>query len=436
VHGDSGDIAYQTFGQGPVDLLVVKSLLIPVDLMWEEPALARFLQGLGSFTRSVWFDQRGVGASDAIAEFDGRLTESIADDMVSLVDALGLERVAVLSVNPLPSVAALRFAATYPDRVDRLIILEPTVRLRRAEDYPVGLPDDIVDALLASSRRDHAKGDALWHLAPSTRASERYQRWAGLCARLSTTPGDAQWRVRASVDLDGRALLPSVSAPTFAVWYENSPLADQHAWVVEQLPNAESLVLPRREDRLFFLGDVDSLLNGIERFLTGSAHVRDAERALLTVMFVDIVRSTEVVAAMGDRRWRELLTTFEALWRSRVDFFRGVEVKTMGDGFVATFDGPGRALRSAHAINADVQDLGIRVRVGIHAGEIELRGSDIGGIAVHIAQRIQALAEPSEVLVSSTVKDLVAGSEIRFTERGRHPLQGVPNEWSLYRSHL
>jgi class 3 adenylate cyclase/pimeloyl-ACP methyl ester carboxylesterase len=425
-----GAVAYQVVGDGPVDMLVVKPAALPIDLMWEEPAVARFLHGLESFSRSIWFDSRGSGASDGIAPDEGRLGESIVDDMVGLVDALELERVVVLSLNS-PSTPSLIFAATHSRRTSRLVLVEPIVRFRRDSDFAVGLSDEVIDWLIDSTDRDHPRGDALRRFAPSMADNDRYLRWAGQCARLATTPYDTKWRMRASLEADARVVLPSIHVPTLGCWQDGSPLADQHQYVMQQIEHAETCVLSPSDDRLFFLGDVATLLDRIEAFVTGSEPQRGPERALMTVMFVDIVESTEHVAAMGDHRWRELLTAFEAAWRSELERHRGAEVRTMGDGFVATFDGPGRALRCAKATADSVRSLGIDVRIGMHAGEIELRDGDIGGIAVHIAARVGALAAPREVLVTSTVRDLVAGSGIAFDDRGKRSLKGVPGEWSL-----
>lgn len=354
--------------------------------------------------------------------------------MLAVIDALDLERVAVVALNS-PSVPALTFAATHPGRTSRLVVVDPIVRFRWAEDFSVGLPDNVIESLTALSERDHGRGGDLRRFAPGMADNDRYLRWAGRCARLGTTPQDAKWRMQSSMDADGRAVLPSIHVPTLACWQEGSPLTDQHVWVADRIQDAQALVLPPSEDRLFFLGNVNALLNAIESFVTGGHHRHELDRALMTLMFADIVGSTDHVAVMGDRRWSDLLTTFEASWRAQLERFRGLEKKTMGDGFLATFDGPGRALRCASEIISDVRSLGVEVRVGLHSGEVEVRESDIGGIAVHVAQRIQALAQPGEVLASSTVKDLVAGSDITFSDRGTHDLKGVPDAWRLYSAH-
>jgi len=431
VRTESGSVAYQVVGDGPVDVLVVKGLALPIDLMWDEPAVERFLRGLGSFSRSVWFDQRGVGSSDGIEQSEGRLGESIVDDMLAVVDALGLQRVVVVSVH-LPSVPALLFAASHPDRTAGLVISEPVARVPEADDYPEGLPEEIIEPVILAATRDHGSGDVLRQFAPSMAGNERYLRWAGRCARLSTTPSDTEWRIRASMCADVRTLLPSIHVPTLLLWQEGSPLTRLHEYVAANIEHAQVVVLPPSNDRLFFLGDVNSRLNAIESFVTGREHARWHERALMTVMFVDVAHSTEHVAAMGDRRWRELLATCESSWRAELERFRGIEVNTTGDGFVATFDGPGRALRCAGAIVDDVRSVGVEFHVGLHAGEVELRGADIAGMAVHIAARVQALAQPGEILVTDTVKDLVNGSDITFADRGEHELKGVPGSRLLF----
>ena len=424
---DTGWIAYQVVGSGPLDVLVVKPSMFPIDLMWDEPALVRFLDGLSSFSRHVWFDPRGTGASDPIDQAEGRLVESLVDDMVAVLDALGCEQVVVLGCY---GPAALLFAATHPERTKALVLVNPYARARRADGYPEGFPEDFVDEILSLSRERWATGWGLQRVAPSLRDDARFARWAARAERLNMKPVDAAWRVQNIYDADVRDVLGAIRVPTLVV-YRAGARAAQARYVADHVAGSKRVELTG-DDFLFFAGDTKPMLDAIEEFVTGGVAVRDDNRLLATVMFTDVVGSTEQLAQHGDRRWQQLLDNHDAVVRHEIERFRGREIHTTGDGFVVTFDGPGRAIRCAGAVRDALQELGIRVRIGLHTGEIERRGEDIGGIAVHIAQRIQAFAQPGEVLASSTVKDLVAGSGIMFTDRGTHALKGVPDEWRVF----
>ena len=302
--------------------------------------------------------------------------------------------------------------------------------LSRADGYPEGFPDDFVDGILSLSRERWATGWGLQRLAPSMRDDVRFARWAARAERLNLKPVDAAWRLRNIYDVDVRDVLGAIRVPTLVV-YRAGARAAQARYVADHVAGSKRVELTG-DDFLFFAGDTKPMLDAIEEFVTGGVAVRDDDRVLATVMFTDVVGSTEQLAQQGDRRWQELLDSHDTVVRHEIERFRGREINTMGDAFVATFDGPGRAVRCAGAVRDALQGLSIRVRIGLHTGEIERRGDDIGGIAVHIAQRIQALAQPGEVLASSTVKDLVAGSDIMFTDRGTHALKGVPDEWRVF----
>jgi class 3 adenylate cyclase len=422
-----GRIGYQTVGTGPPDVLASMPL-IPVDLMWDEPNLVRFLNGLSSFSRHIWFDPRGVGSSDAIAPIEGRLVESDVDDMMAVLDELGCERVVVFGGIAPP---ALQFAATHPERTSALLLINPYARFRRSDDYPQGLSDDEIAALEVTFRDQWGTGAALSAFAPSVAGDARFARWLARCERLSQPPQDAYARVRAAVEVDVRHLLGSIRVPTMVVVRAAWRGREASRYVAEHIDGARYVELPG-EDQFFFVGDTAPLLDAIEEFVTGRLSSQDVDRVLASVLFTDIVRSTDQVAGMGDRRWSELLATHDGLTRAELERFRGREITSTGDGFLATFDGPGRAVRCACAIRDAVRAIGVSVRAGIHAGEIELRGDDIRGIAVHIAQRVQALAQPDEVLVSRTVADLVGGSGIAFADRGTHALKGIPDPWQLF----
>ena len=423
-----GWVGYQVVGAGPPDVLVAKAAFLPIDLMWDEPRLVRFLNGLSSFSRHIWFDPRGTGSSDPIAPVEGRLNESIVDDMVAVLDELDCERVVVLGAIGPP---ALQFAATHPERTSALVLINPSARFRRADDYPQGLADEDLEADLAGLRRRWGTGRVLRLWAPSLAGDTRFARWFARCERLSNPPQGFAWRSRATFEVDVRHLLPAIRVPTLVLVRAGSVGSEQGRYVAEHIDGARYVELPG-EDYLFFVGDTGPLLDAIEEFVTGRLPRHDVDRVLATVLFTDVVGSTDQAAGMGDRRWSELLATHDGLTRAELERFRGREIRATGDGFLATFDGPGRAVRCACAIRDAVRAIGINVRVGLHTGEIELNADDIGGIAVHIAQRVQAHAQPDEVLVSRTVADLVGGSGIPFADRGTHTLKGVPGQWRLF----
>jgi class 3 adenylate cyclase len=422
-----GSIGYQVLGDGPPDLLVTKPIDLPVDLMRDEPRLVRFLTGLSSFSRHIWFDQRGTGSSDSMVPVEARLNESLVDDMIAVLDELSCERVAVLGIGPF---AALQFAATHPERTSALVLINPTARFGRTSDYPEGYEDEGLAQVLLAIEHRWGTGVMLRILAPRMGADANFARWGARCERLSLPPQDAYRNFRAAFEADLRPALAAIRVPTAVIVRAGSRGYEQGRYVAEHIEGARYVELAG-EDPLFFLGDTESLLDAVEEFVTGRRERRDVDRVLATVMFTDVVGSTAQAARMGDRRWSERLAVHDGIIRTELERFRGREIKRTGDGFLATFDGPGRAVRCACAIRDAVRPVGIEVRVGLHAGEIELRGDDIGGIAVHIAQRVQALAQPNEVLVSRTVADLVGGSGIAFADRGTHTLKGVPDPWQL-----
>jgi class 3 adenylate cyclase len=421
----AGRIGYQVVGAGPPDVLVTKPTYLPIDLMWDEPRFVRFLNGLSSFSRHIWFDPRGTGSSDSIESVEGRLIESTVDDMITVLDELGCERAVVLGAIGPP---ALQFAATHPERTSALVLINPTARVRRADDYLEAFSDEDAEAIMATVRDRWGTGETLSYLAPSMVGDERFARWFGRCERLSMSPQDAYWRRRAGYEVDVRHLLDAIRVPTLVLVRTDWTGHEQSRYVADHIDGARSVELDG--DYLFFVGDTAPLLDSVEAFVTGRLPRRDVDRVVATVMFTDVVGSTEQAAGMGDRRWSELLATHEGLSRAELDRFRGREIKATGDGFLAVFDGPGRAIRCACAIRDAVRAIGIHVRSGLHTGEIELRDDDIGGIAVHIAKRIQVLAQPDEVFVSRTVADLVAGSGIAFADRGTMRSKASPTSGS------
>jgi class 3 adenylate cyclase len=423
-----GRIAYQVVGDGPPDLLVVPPLHFPVDLMWDEPTLARFLDRLSSFSCSIWFDGRGRGASDPLPHVEDRMAEALADDMLALLDYLGCEQVAVLGFG---APWAILFAASHPERTKALILHNTAARFVEADDYPEGATAEVMDRLASGSRRGWGADPSLGVAAPILEGDERLRRWVARAQRLTCTPDEAAWRFQAFAQIDLRAVLPSVQLPTLVFHGGLSPIAAASRYVAEHIAGARYVELGG-EDHLFFVGDTGAMLDAIEEFLTGQLPAHQSDRVLATVLYTDIVASTEHLAQVGDRRWKDVLATHDALVGAEVERFRGRMVKSTGDGVLATFDGPGRAIRCAFSIRDSVRSLGVDMRAGLHTGEIELRGDDVAGMAVHIGARVSALAGAGEVLVSSTVKDLVAGSGIDFEDRGEHELKGVPGSWKIY----
>jgi class 3 adenylate cyclase/pimeloyl-ACP methyl ester carboxylesterase len=433
-YAKSGDvnIAYQVVGDGPFDVVHVPPFVSNLELQWEDPDASRYFERLASFCRLIMFDKRGTGLSDrvAIATLEERM-----DDLRAVMDAAGSERAAVYGGSEGGALSIL-FATTYPERVSALALYGAYPRTAWAPDYPHGITDETwneqVPKLEANWGRGLEGGLPLWALTPGRANDPAFRRSHGRWERLSASPGAAVALQRMIRDLDVRHLLPAIRVPTLVV-YRTADLmhAAGSRYLGAHIPGAKVVELPG--DEYFpYLGDQDAILDEVEEFFTGVRPVHAPDRALATVLFTDIVSSTQRAATLGDGEWTRMLDHHDAIAVREVERHRGRRIKTTGDGILATFDGPARAVRCAQAIGAAVRPLGIEVRAGLHTGEIELRGDDIGGIAVHIGARISALAEAGEVLVSSTVKDLVAGAGITFGDRGSHALKGVPDEWRIY----
>jgi class 3 adenylate cyclase len=423
-------LAYQVVGDGPLDLLFATGGQFPVDLIWEQPDLARFVGRLASFSRVVLFDGRGWGASRTTTKTIPTV-EGWADDLRMVLDAAGIERAAVVGWFP-GAIFSTFFAAANPDRVSSLVLLEGAARMLRDADYPAGMTAEALDAGSRAYLESYGTGDDLAFMAPSMATDPRFRRWWARCERLANGPAGAglDWKELASRDL--RAVLPALRVPTLVVHRRGNRFVrvEQGRYLAQHIADAKYVELDG-DDHMFFVGDTDRLLDEIELFLTGLTGPRDFDRVLASVLFTDIVASTDRAAALGDRRWRELLDDHDAATRAQVARFRGRVVKTTGDGVLATFDGPARAIRCACTLRDIARDIGVELRAGIHTGEVEQRGEDIGGIAVHIAARVQATAHANELIVSRTVADLVAGSGISFDDRGEHELKGIPGQWRL-----
>jgi class 3 adenylate cyclase len=424
-------IAYQVLGDGPIDLLYAPARGDSVDLRFDWPPLADFLGRLASFSRLIMFDRRGTGASDSVSYEGFSLWEHWADDARAVLDAVGSERAAVLGAGDVGPTAVL-FAATEPERTSALVLFTTSARFTAAEDYPWGLSEQGLSEgmdQLAAMWGTEAPVDLL---VPSMAGDRAFRRWYAKTSRAAMSPRDAAHYFRLLYRMDVRLALSSIRVPTLVMHRKDFLLPlEQSRYLAEHIPGARLLMVPGADSTIFTAPNAE-ILAGIEEFLTGARPAIDRDRVLAAVLFTDIVGSTQRAASLGDRRWRELLQTHDTLARHIVEQHRGRLVKTTGDGILATFDGPGRAIRSALALREALRTVGIEIRAGLHTGEVEMLGDDIGGIGVHVAARVSALAEPGQTLVSGTVKDLVIGSEIVFADRGEHELRGVPGTWRLF----
>jgi pimeloyl-ACP methyl ester carboxylesterase len=425
-------IAYQVVGDGPIDLVYVPGWTSHVEYQWELPATARAFRRMASFSRLILFDKRGTGLSDRVPEAALPTLEQRMDDVRAVMDAAGSERATLFGASEGGPMCML-FAATYPERTAALILYGSFPVRTWSPDYPWAITSEQQAMFEEMVRADWGKGADSAIRIPS--ADERFlEQFATLC-RLSASPGAALALLKMNFQIDVRAILPTIRVPTLILHKERDQRVDvgNSRYLAERISGAKFVELPG-VDHYMWLGGDDPVTDEIEEFLTGTRHVAEADRILATVLFTDIVGSTERAATLGDRRWRELLDDHHAVVRRELARYRGREVHTTGDGFLATFDGPARGVRCATAIGQALRALGIEVRAGVHTGEIELMVDDVGGIAVHIGARVAAAAGPGEVLVSSTVKDLVAGAGIEFDDRGSHSLKGVPGEWRLFRA--
>jgi class 3 adenylate cyclase len=426
----SGDvsIAYQVIGNGPIDLVYVHSVVGNLEIAWEQPLVVEFYERLAAFARLITFDRRGTGLSDPVAHVPP--LETRMDDLRAVMEAAGSERAALLATFETGAMACL-FAATYPERVGALVLYNPTVRGTWAPDFPWAETEE-------ESRRSIEEVRAGWgteaysrawvkNAAPSRADDPEFVRWLSRAHRLGASPGAAAAVARMTMDTDVRDVLPAIRVPTLVLFHPR--LSDQSRYASERIPEARLHELPG-DDIMLILQP--TLPGEVERFVRQAWGEREPETVLTTVLFTDIVGSTEQTAELGDARWRELASRHHALVRGYLDRYRGKELDTAGDGFFATFDGPIRAIRCAVALRDAVRELGLEIRAGLHTGECEILGEKVAGLAVSIGARVAGRAAAGEVLVSSTVKDIVAGSGITFEDRGVTELKGVPGEWRLY----
>ena len=432
-YAESGDIhiAYQVVGDGPLDLVYVMGAITNLNVLWEDPEYRRFCERLASFSRLILFDKRGMGLSDRVRA--GTLEERM-DDVRAILDAVGSKSAALMGGSEGGPMSIL-FAATYPERTRALVLCGAEVKEETTDDWPWGesTREEFEEAMDIDRVVERwGKGGGIDHFAPSRAGDERLRQLAGRMQVESASPHDAVAFMRMAFEIDIRDIVPSVKAPTLILHRTDDKVChvENARWLARNVEGSRYVELAGA-DHLPWI-DGEDILDEIQEFLTGVREPAEPERMLATVLFTDIVGSTDRAHELGDRRWRDLLERHNDLVRRDLERFRGVEIDTAGDGFFATFDGPARAIRCARSIVENVRSVGLDVRSGLHTGECELSAGSVRGIAVHTGARVASLAAPGEVLVSSTVKDLVAGSGIDFTDRGVHELKGIPGEWRLY----
>jgi class 3 adenylate cyclase/pimeloyl-ACP methyl ester carboxylesterase len=428
---DGRHLAYQVVGEGELDLVFLLGWPSHLGLLWEHPSVAEFLGKLSSFSRLVLFDQLGMGLSDRGPT--GHAFEEGMEDVRCVLAAVGSQRAALFGCH-LGGRLALLLAATYPDQVSAVVTFASHPATLRDQDYPWGTTTEEREGLLAAMQAGTLDpAGILTTVAPREATDASTVGWWRMLFWSGASPAESYDQISAMGPVDIRRLLGSVQAPVLVLHRSGDRAADVRAsrYMAQRLPNGRLVELPG-EDHFPFFGDQDAVVGLTQEFLTGATPVVDPDRVLATVVFTDLVDSTSRAAALGDRRWHRLLEQHQEAVRRQLARFRGREVKTTGDGFLATFDGPARAIRAADAIRAELGELGLQVRVGLHTGECELLGEDIGGIAVHIAARVLAQAGAGEIWCSRTVKDLVAGAGFAFTDRGTHHLKGVPDPWQLF----
>jgi pimeloyl-ACP methyl ester carboxylesterase len=429
----SGDahLAYQVIGDGPIDFVLFGTFVSHVEMNWEHPSIARFMRGLASFSRLIVFDKRGVGMSDPAATDRPPTLEERMEDVRAVMDSAGSEQAALFGNSEGAQLAVL-FAATYPERTVATVLCGGFACARREPAYPAGLPQSVIDAIVEIIERDWGGDGVLDVVVPSIGEDRVARAWWRSYFRRSTSPGAAAAQVRLGCEGDARKVLGVVQCPTLVLHSADDAFvrAEHGRYLAQHIPGARYVELDGA-DHLPYLAAGDAIVEECREFLTGVREPAEPDRVLATVLFSDIVASTEQATALGDRRWRDRLDAHDTAVRRQLERFRGREVKTTGDGFLATFDGPARGIRCGWAIREAARAVGVDVRIGLHTGEIDLRGDDIGGV-VHVAERVCGHAGPGEVFVSEAVPLLVAGSGICFDDRGAHDLKGVPGMSRLF----
>jgi class 3 adenylate cyclase len=430
----STHLAYQSFGEGPIDIVMIESWVHHVEAKWDVPELARQRRRLAAIGRVVILDRRGTGLSDPVPLDQLPDLAVQADDVRAVMDAAGVERAAILGLTD-GGALAIRLAAEHPERCRALVLYNTAAKLTRDDDYPWGAPDEELLDLVERQGRDWAAGDAgyLSVLVPSRAGDPQFVERLAQLGRTAISPGVVEHYYRQTVLDDLRAYLPRVQAPTLVLQRAHGPVVSgaMARYVADNIDGAKYVEIPGT-DHMWFTEHADDAVDEIEEFLTGARTTADPDRRLATVLFTDIVGSTARAAELGDTRWRALLDQHDHVIRTELARFGGREIDVAGDGFLSTFDGPGQAIRAARAMGDALATIGVEIRAGVHTGEVEVRGEQIGGLAVHIGARVAAAAGAGEILVSSTVKELLVGSGFVFTDRGEHELKGVPGTWRLY----
>jgi class 3 adenylate cyclase/pimeloyl-ACP methyl ester carboxylesterase len=428
---DGTSIAFQVVGDGPGDLVYSGGIWSNVELMWELPEWARYLERLASFARLIVFDMRGVGLSDRGS--DPPSIELQRDDIAAVMDAAGSRDATIFGCARAASMSML-FAATHPDRTRALIVYAPVAKTVSTPDFPVGKSPEEQQAFVERFVREVGTGRNLELQAPSRAHDAAFVGWWARFERLVASPSAYEELARIFTDVDVRPALPSIHVPTLAIHRNGDRIASraQARYVAQEIEGAQLVELPG-DDHIPFIGDAGAIIDEIAEFVTGARTVPESDRVLATVLFTDIVGSTEFQASLGDRGWKRLAEQHHATVREQVSRFRGLEQDTAGDGFYVRFDGPARAIACAQQIVRAVRELGIEVRAGVHTGECEIVEGKCSGLSVSIGARVMAHAGPSEVLVSQTVKDLSAGSGLILEDAGEYELKGVPDRWHLYR---
>jgi class 3 adenylate cyclase/pimeloyl-ACP methyl ester carboxylesterase len=428
---DGTNLAYQVSGDGPLEMVFLHSGGMPIDLLSDDPGFNRVRKRLGLFSRAVWFDARGTAASEGIPR-EISVGEIFDADVSAVLDAVGFERPAMVAEGT-TGARAIHFSTAFPERVSTLVLVNSFAHYVRGEDYPWGVPPSSLDRVAGALKGAWGTAALVEVVAPSRVSDERFRSWYARATRFSRGPDRVGDVIRANFEVDVRPLLSSILAPTLVVHREGNRYIRIGAgrYLAEHIPNAKLVVLPG-DDHLFFVGDSDALVDEIEEFLTGTRSGAEGDLLTMTVLFTDIVASTEHQARVGPGEWSRLTDRHDAMVRAVLARHRGHEVKTTGDGFLATFDSTGRAVRCGSDILAGAEDIGLNLRAGLHSGEVEVRGDDIAGLAVTIAKRVCDLAASGQVLVSETVRNNMVGASIRFENRGDRELKGVPGTWRLF----
>ncbi len=428
--GDGVHVAYQVCGDGPMDIVMVPGFVSHLEMAWDMPFTRQAFEQAASFGRLIRFDKRGTGLSDPVTTVP--TLEQRMDDVRAVMDAVGSERAALWGISEGGAMCIL-FAATYPERTSALVLVSSFARLSSGPDQPWGYDEPTAEVITQSFVDQWGTGAVLGAFFPSASGDDQLTNLFARYERNSARPGDVRAIIDMCREIDVRPILPSITVPTLVVHHTGDPMVqvENGRYLAEHIPGAQYIELGDA-DHVTIRSDGPDEFDDIREFLTGTRVAPDFDRVLATVLFTDIVRSTERVAEVGDTQWKRLLDQHDELMKREIERFRGRAVKSTGDGFLAVFDGPGRAAQCALAANHSLQRVGLDIRAGVHTGEIEQRDGDVGGIAVHIGARIAARADAGEVLASRVVRDLVVGSPLTFADRGEHELKGVPGSWELY----